>query len=442
METQTRGRAVTCSRGEKRPGKKRPRHEHLAKRKRVEGEDEDDGSIPVPGSPGAATGVITPSTASEHPFEADPRDHAETPFQAYRDIAPLLRALAQRLYGSVVGDANDDADGGVAAASRQLRIYDPYFCEGSMVAYLARLGFTNVYNRNEDFYGVVAAGRVPDFDVLVTNPPFSGDHMERIVRWAEGCGRPWLLLMPDFVANKPYYHAFRHRCTSTSAASGKPVYIGPTRQAYVFAAPLHTPDGVTPLVGQRPATAVVPAGLKRRAADKNEDDENEDDEGEGAGKVQVLPAGCFQCVWFVHLGEAHAEAVLARWHEEHSAAEAEATIASEARLLPQLTIARRPTPAERRWRKKQRRLLAEGRPTSDAGGDHAPMITSGVGHQGAGEGSSSASGGRRGLLQPMAVRPDESGGVGRGHQRAAQKKGRGGRTGGGVGGPRAKAHQT
>jgi hypothetical protein len=367
--------------------------------------------------------VITPSTASAHPFEADPRDHAETPFQAYRDIAPLLRALAQRLYGSVVSGANHDDDTGgttLAAASRQLRIYDPYYCEGSMVAYLARLGFTNVYNRNEDFYAVVAAGRVPDFDVLVTNPPFSGDHMERIVRWAEGCGRPWLLLMPDFVANKPYYHAFRHRCTS---ASGKPVYLGPTRQAYVFAAPLHTPDGVTPLVGQRPATAVVPAGVKKRAADNNED---EDDEGEGEGKVQVLPAGCFQCVWFVHLGEAHAEAVLARWHEEqHSAAGAEATIASEARLLPQLTIARRPTPAERRWRKKQRRLLAEGRPTSDAdGGDQAI----------AGEGSTS--GGRRGLLQPVAARSGESGGVGRGHQRAAPKKGRGGRASGGASGPR------
>ncbi len=432
METHARGRAVPGSRGEKRPGKKRPRHGHLAKRKRVEDVDEDDGSIPVlvqQGSPpGAAACVITPSTASAHPFEADPRDHAETPFQAYRDIAPLLRALAQRLYGSVVSDASDDDTDGttlVAAASRQLRIYDPYYCEGSMVAYLARLGFTNVYNRNEDFYAVVAAGRVPDFDVLVTNPPFSGDHMERIVRWAEGCGRPWLLLMPDFVANKPYYHAFRHRCTSASA---KPVYLGPTRQAYVFAAPLHTPDGVTPLVGQRPATAVVPAGVKKKAADKNEDDDNDNeyDEGEGEGKVQVLPAGCFQCVWFVHLGEAHAEAVLARWHEEHSAAGAEATIASEARLLPQLTIARRPTPAERRWRKKQRRLLAEGRPSSDADGrDHQAI---------AGEGRTS--GGRRGLLQPVAARSGESGGVGRGHQRAAQKKGRG--ASGGASGPRAK----
>lgn len=38
--------------------------------------------------------------------------------------------------------------------------------------------------RNEDFYAVKAAGRCPEFDVLVTNPPFSGDHLERIFRFA------------------------------------------------------------------------------------------------------------------------------------------------------------------------------------------------------------------------------------------------------------------
>jgi hypothetical protein len=38
--------------------------------------------------------------------------------------------------------------------------------------------------RNEDFYAVKAAGKLPEFDVLVTNPPFSGDHIERIFRFA------------------------------------------------------------------------------------------------------------------------------------------------------------------------------------------------------------------------------------------------------------------
>lgn len=38
--------------------------------------------------------------------------------------------------------------------------------------------------RNEDFYEVKAAGKCPEYDVLVTNPPFSGDHLERIFRFA------------------------------------------------------------------------------------------------------------------------------------------------------------------------------------------------------------------------------------------------------------------
>ncbi len=37
-----------------------------------------------------------------------------------------------------------------------LRIYDPYYCEGSVVLHLRALGFTNVYNRNEDFYKRIA----------------------------------------------------------------------------------------------------------------------------------------------------------------------------------------------------------------------------------------------------------------------------------------------
>lgn len=43
--------------------------------------------------------------------------------------------------------------------------------------------------RNEDFYAVKAAGRLPEFDVFLTNPPFSGDHLERTFKFAVKCGR-------------------------------------------------------------------------------------------------------------------------------------------------------------------------------------------------------------------------------------------------------------
>lgn len=51
-------------------------------------------------------------------------------------------------------------------------------------------GFTNVYNRNEDFYAVVERGGVPEHDVLVTNPPYSADHMQRCLRFCMANGAP------------------------------------------------------------------------------------------------------------------------------------------------------------------------------------------------------------------------------------------------------------
>ena len=99
-----------------------------------------------------------PPAATEHPFETEPGDHAETPFEAYEHIAPLLHRLARRL------DKTPSA----------LRIYDPYYCEGGMLKHMRQLGFESVYNRPEDFYAKQAAGGCPEHDVLITNPPFSG----------------------------------------------------------------------------------------------------------------------------------------------------------------------------------------------------------------------------------------------------------------------------
>ena len=91
------------------------------------------------------------------PAHSDWHDHCETPFEAYRDVEPLLFRLAEQL----------------GRTKATLRIYDPYFCEGSMVQHLGRLGFASVHNRNEDCYRVWSSGRTPQFDVLITNPPYS-----------------------------------------------------------------------------------------------------------------------------------------------------------------------------------------------------------------------------------------------------------------------------
>ena len=89
-------------------------------------------------------------STTRHAFAVSPSDHAETPVNAYEDLAPFLRAV-----------------GG--------RVYDPYYCDGGVRRRLAALGFREVFNENRDFYADIQSKSVPRHDVLVTNPPYSGD---------------------------------------------------------------------------------------------------------------------------------------------------------------------------------------------------------------------------------------------------------------------------
>lgn len=262
-------------------------------------------SIPTP----------TPAVASLHPFDTDPHDHAETPFTAYADIEPLLFGLALQLRSN----------------KARLKIWDPYYCEGSCVKHLGSLGFSGVRNVNEDFYETIAACREPPFDVLVTNPPFSGDHMERFLTYLATLDRPWFALMPQFVAQKRYFFEWK----AAAVASGRevPVYIGPSRAAYAFTAPALAADG---------ASALVPDATEGRRVVQD--------------GVRVF-AGKFQCVWFACLGS-HRAAVLSWWQRKYSGRPGvTATLVEDDPLnLPQLVHAKKPAPAERRWRKKLHRL--------------------------------------------------------------------------------------
>lgn len=165
--------------------------------------------------------AVTPAAKASLTFDADWHDHCETPFEAFRDIEPILFRIATAL----------------GRTKESLVIYDPYFCEGTMRSHLARLGFTNVYNRDEDCYAVWAAGRTPAFDVLLTNPPFSGDHMLRALRFAATCGKPFLLLLPNFVCYKKSYDTVVPPAVS-------PAFLVPSRR-YVFYAPGRTNGDVT-----------------------------------------------------------------------------------------------------------------------------------------------------------------------------------------------------
>lgn len=149
----------------------------------------------------------------EYPYTVEKDDHCESPFEAYEHIATSLTKIAKAL--------NKDIG--------SLAIYDPYFCEGSMVEHLRKLGFTNVYNKKEDFYAVQASGQGPTYDVLVTNPPYSADHVEKLLQFSGGSKKPFFLLMPNFVYAKDYY------CSALSK-SVVPFYLSPIKR-YSYTTP-------------------------------------------------------------------------------------------------------------------------------------------------------------------------------------------------------------
>jgi len=116
-------------------------------------------------------------------------DHFETPLKAYQDIESALTLIARDL--------------GVKSA--QLRIYDPFYCDGSVKTHLAQLGFENVYNENEDFYTSERYANPSMFDVVVTNPPYSGEHKEKCMNWLRQTEKPFFCLLWAFAATKQWY---------------------------------------------------------------------------------------------------------------------------------------------------------------------------------------------------------------------------------------------
>ena len=133
-------------------------------------------------------------TSHSLPFEADTDDHCETSSIAYAHIAPILTYIAEQI---IIGKKEP-------RNNHNLQIYDPYYCAGTVVQHLNKLGFENVYNQPEDFYQVIQDGCVPQHDVVVTNPPYSGDHFERLIKFCVENNKPALLLIPEHLSKKKF----------------------------------------------------------------------------------------------------------------------------------------------------------------------------------------------------------------------------------------------
>ncbi|KAG1671460.1 hypothetical protein FOA52_003118 [Chlamydomonas sp. UWO 241] len=169
------------------------------------------------------------SDASFWPYPTDYMDHFETTDQALADLEPALYRLATHL----------------GKTKAELRVYDPYYCKGAIRKHYeaigierlihegfpcrsdsdeeaaclaaqyyckgairkhyAAIGIERLIHEKRDFYADISAGTVPEYDLLITNPPYSSDHKERILQFCKDSGKPWALLMPNYVANKQYY---------------------------------------------------------------------------------------------------------------------------------------------------------------------------------------------------------------------------------------------
>ncbi len=144
----------------------------------------------------AAAASASSSSSAAYPFPVDGSDHAETPLEAYQDLAPLLRLVCKARFGK-------------KKKPKDLRLYDPYFCAGRVKAQLAACGFPKCYNVKEDAYAYLEGGRggpgADGFDVLVTNPPYSGAHVERLFRFCASQDKPCFLLLPHYFYTKPYF---------------------------------------------------------------------------------------------------------------------------------------------------------------------------------------------------------------------------------------------
>ena len=147
------------------------------------------------------------------PFPTDADDHCESPLESYRDILPFLEKLC---HGN----------------NKDLAIYDPYYCNGAVERNFAELGFPNVYNEMVDCYKAWSTGvGYPSFHVLITNPPYSDDHIPRLLQHvASHCfgNRPWFLLLPTWVHKKDYYR--------TATSNMKPFYLVPKKR-YTYLPP-------------------------------------------------------------------------------------------------------------------------------------------------------------------------------------------------------------
>ena len=175
---------------------------------------------PAAPAAGGGAGPAAAAAAAPSPAGVSRADHRETSDAAIRDIAHVLRALAPCCLPP-------------GAPPSQLRLWDPYYCQGTVKVHYARHGFPLCHNKREDFYAVARRGSLPPHDVLATNPPFSADHIERALGFCAGNGVPWVMLLPSNVLGREWWGGMAVRLQRGGAAA-PPMFLAPATSPYGF----------------------------------------------------------------------------------------------------------------------------------------------------------------------------------------------------------------
>jgi hypothetical protein len=179
---------------------------------------------------------------SNLPFETNYNDHFETPLQAYLDVKPLLDWFLMHCdnvdknnsnmieescnHQSVQTGSKSEISCPKLASSyapqlgssqTKLTLYDPYYCNGRTSFFLKQLGCGKVVHEARDFYVDISRNEIPQYDVLITNPPYSDTHKIKCLDYCfqklrgiqetstRDKGKLFLLLMPAYTATKQYY---------------------------------------------------------------------------------------------------------------------------------------------------------------------------------------------------------------------------------------------
>ncbi|CAJ1960376.1 unnamed protein product [Cylindrotheca closterium] len=211
-------------------------------------------------SPSESQSLTTETETTDGPpqysFQVDDTDHCETPVEAYRDLLDVLDKICKSLNKT----------------RAKLLVYDPYYCNGGVKRKLGSLGFESVINRNRDFYQDIENHEIPAYDVLITNPPYSGVHMEKLLSFVNASNKndrkknakgsvnphnkPWLFLLPHFVYTKDYYH----RALKSKPLKDQIYFLVPeVRYSYVPPSWVEDSKGSTALSKGKTKTAPFPS---------------------------------------------------------------------------------------------------------------------------------------------------------------------------------------